>query len=142
VGGYSEDFVFYGEEKDLCLRFMEAGYRVVYLPDALVGHVIDPGGRDPRRYARFAVRNDCLASLYNEPWPLLLVSLPVRLARFRRMAASIPGGDPGGLRWIVEDLRRVFPDVWRRRRPVSWATIRTWRRLARAAEPYETGAHP
>jgi GT2 family glycosyltransferase len=137
LGGYRDDFICYGEEKDLCLRLMDAGYRVVYLPDALVAHVVDRGERDQRRYVRFAIRNDCLMSLYNEPWPLVLVGLPVRLWRFRRMAASIPGGDRDGLRWIFAELRRAFAGVWRRRRPVSWTTIRTWRRLSRSVVPYE-----
>jgi GT2 family glycosyltransferase len=137
-GGYRDEFVFYGEEKDYCLRLMQAGYRVVYLPDALVGHVVDRAGRDQRRYVRFVIRNDCLTSLYNEPWPLVLVGLPLRLLRFRRMAASIDGGDAGGLRWIVGELRRARPHVRDRRRPVSWATIREWRRLSRSVVPYES----
>jgi GT2 family glycosyltransferase len=139
LGGYRDDFVCYGEEKDFCLRVLDAGYRVVYLPDALVGHVVDRAERDQRRYVRFAIRNDCLMSLYNEPWPLVFAGLPVRLLRFRRMAASIPGGDRDGLRWIVAELRRALSGVRRRRRPVSWSTIRTWRRLSRSAVPYEIG---
>lgn len=139
LGGYCEAFLFYGEEKDFCLRLMEAGFRVVYLPDALVGHVVDPAERDQRRYVRFAIRNDCLTSLHNEPWPLVLVGVPVRLLRFRRMAATIAGGDAEGFRWILGELRRGFPAIWRRRRPVSWATIRTWRRLSRTIVPYQEG---
>lgn len=137
LGGYRADFVCYGEEKDYCLRLLDAGYRVVYLPDALVGHVVDVGGRDQRRYVRYAIRNDCLMSLYNEPWPLVVIGLPIRLLRHRRMAASIAGGDAGGVRWIVGELRRAFREVRRRRRPVSWDTIREWRRLGRAPAPYE-----
>jgi GT2 family glycosyltransferase len=139
-GGYRSDFVFYGEEKDYCLRLLEAGYRVVYLPDALIGHIIDPGQRDQRRYVRFVIRNDLLQSFYNEPWPLVAVGLPIRLLRYRRMAASIDGGDAGGLRWIVGELRRSMPEVRRRRRPVSWGTIREWRRLSRTVVPYEAGS--
>lgn len=137
-GGYRDEFVCYGEEKDYCLRLMDAGYRVVYLPDALVRHVVDPGGRDERRYVRYVIRNDCLMSLYNEPWPLVLVGLPLRLLRFRRMAASIAGGDAGGVRWIAGELRRAWTDVRRRRQPVSWATIREWRRLSRSVVPYDS----
>ncbi len=140
LGGYRDDFISYGEEKEFCLRLMEAGHRVVYLPDALVGHVVDPGERDQRRYVRFAIRNDCLMSLYNEPWPLVVVGLPVRLLRFRRMAASIAGGDAEGLRWILGELRRAFAGVRRRRRAVSWTTIRKWRRLSRTVVPYRAGS--
>lgn len=139
-GGYRADFVYYGEEKDYCLRLLEAGYRVVYLPDARIAHVLDVAERDHRRYVRYCIRNDCLLSLYNEPWPLAMLSVPVRLLRFGRMAASIEGGDPEGLSWILAELRRTFRDVRRARRPVSWSTIREWRRLARTSVPYEPAA--
>ena len=33
LGGYRDRFEFYGEEKDFCLRLIDAGYRTVYLPD-------------------------------------------------------------------------------------------------------------
>jgi GT2 family glycosyltransferase len=134
LGGYRERLVFYGEEKDFCVRALDAGHRIVYLPDAVVGHVPDPGGRSASRYVRFVIRNDCLYSLYNEPWPLAAVSLPVRLWRYRRMAGT--NHDAGGLRWIASEIARAFGDIGRERRPVSWSTIREWRRLARTNVPY------
>jgi GT2 family glycosyltransferase len=136
AGGYRDEFVCYGEEKDYCLRLLDAGHTVVYLPDALVGHIVDVGGRDQRRYVRYAIRNDLLMSLYNEPWPLVAIGIPVRLLRHRRMAASIPGGDAGGVRWLIEEVRHALPNLRQRRRAVSWKTIREWRRLGRNAAPY------
>lgn len=135
LGGYRESFVYYGEEKDFCVRALDAGYRVVYLPAALVAHVPDRGGRSVTRYVRFAIRNDCLYSLYNEPWPIVALSLPLRLWRYRRMKAGL-GAESGGLRWIAGELRRALPDVRRQRRAVSWSTFRRWRTLARTAVPY------
>ena len=134
LGGYRERLVFYGEEKDFCIRALDAGYRVVYLPDAVVGHVPDAGGRSASRYVRFVIRNDCLYSLFNEPWPLAAISLPVRLWRYQRMRGRNP--DAGGLRWIAGELARAIAVLPRERRAVSWATIREWRRLARTAVPY------
>lgn len=142
LGGYRADLVFHGEEKDYGQRLLEAGHHVVYLPDALVAHIPDRRGRDQRRYVRYAIRNDCLTSLYNDPWPLAAVSLPVRLWRFRRMVAGVPGGDPGGFRWLLSQLWRALPDVRRDRRPVSWATIKEWRRLARSTVPYHGPVKP
>lgn len=135
LGGYRETFQFYGEEKDFCLRALEAGYGVVYLPGSLVGHLPDRGGRSATRYVRFAIRNDCLHSLYNEPWPIVAIGLPLRAWRYRRMKAAA-GAEPGGLRWIAAELGRTLPDVRRRRRAVSWATFREWRRLSRTIVPY------
>jgi GT2 family glycosyltransferase len=134
VGGYRESLVFYGEEKDFCVRALEAGQRVVYLPDAVVGHVPDRGGRTATRYVRFVIRNDCLYSLYNEPWPLVALGLPVRLWRYRRMAGR--DTEAGGFRWILRELARSLPEVRRDRRAVSWTTIREWRRLARTVVRY------
>jgi GT2 family glycosyltransferase len=139
LGGYRERLEFYGEEKEYCLRLLAAGRRVVYLPSALVAHVPDPGGRDRRKYVRHAIRNDCLSSLYNDPWPLVIAALPVRLWRFRKMAARIPGGDPSGITWILRELGRAWPEVMRERRAVSWRTLREWRRL-RTGLPYDTGS--
>ena len=136
-GGYREMLVFYGEEKELCVRLWDEGLKTVYLPDALIAHVPDRGGRSDSRYVRFAIRNDCLFSILNEPLPLPLLSIPVRLRRYRKMAAGIEGGDAGGFRWLLGELWRVFPDAWRHRRAVSWKTMRYWRRLGRSVVPYE-----
>jgi GT2 family glycosyltransferase len=135
LGGYRESFVFYGEEKDFCIRLLDAGLRVVYLPAALVGHIPDSGGRSATRYVRFVIRNDCLYSLYNEPWAVVAFSLPLRFWRYRRMKASV-GAESGGVRWIMSELRRTLPDVRRNRRAVSWATFWKWRRMARTIVPY------
>ena len=134
LGGYRERLEFYGEEKDFCIRALDAGHRVVYLPDAVVGHVPDAGGRSASRYVRFVIRNDCLCALFNEPWPLAAVSLPIRLWRYRRMRGR--NRDAGGLQWIAGELARAIADLPRERRAVSWATIWEWRRLARTTVPY------
>jgi GT2 family glycosyltransferase len=136
VGGYRDVFVIHGEERELCLRWLDRGWRVVYLPDAPVAHVADRGNRDARSYVRYVIRNDCLNALYNEPAPRALVSIPIRLLNFRRMAAAIPGGDPQGLRWIVRELWSRWPAVRRDRRPVRWRTLGEWRRLRDSTPRY------
>jgi GT2 family glycosyltransferase len=40
TGGFDEDFYFYCEDVDLCWRAREAGWRVVYYPDAVLYHII------------------------------------------------------------------------------------------------------
>ena len=38
AGGFDESFFLYEEDVDLCLRVRAAGFRVVFVPDALVVH--------------------------------------------------------------------------------------------------------
>ena len=136
LGGYQESLVFYGEEKNFCVRLLDAGFKVVYLPDALIAHLPDPAGRSESRYVRYVIRNDVLTSVHTEPLLLVLTGFPVRLWRYTRMAKRISGGDPGGLRWILLELWAALPRALRDRRPVSWATIRAWRQLGRQNVPY------
>ena len=140
VGAYRERFEFYGEEKDFCLRLMNAGYRTVYLPDALVMHEPDPVGRSQQRYLRYVTRNDCLHALYNEPWWRLFWLLPVRLALFFRMRRAWNVDDRWGWVWVVRGLVANAGSVLRERRPVSRATLRQWNRLKLSPELYKDGA--
>ena len=140
LGGYQEAFHFYGEEKDYCIRLLDAGYDVVYLPDARVAHVPDPSGRSDSRYLRYVIRNDCLSALYNEPLPMLLVTVPIRLARYSAMRRHGRVDDPGGLRWVTGELIAALPRLWRDRRPTRWASIRRWRRLSRVWPPFDCTA--
>jgi GT2 family glycosyltransferase len=136
IGGYRETFYFYGEEKEVCLRIMEAGYRTVYLPDALVMHEPDPAGRSQQRYLRYVTRNDCLNALYNEPWYRLAWVLPARLGLYFRMRRAWKVSDPWGWAWVLRELAGNARSVMRDRRPVSPSTVELWKRLRRAPEPY------
>jgi len=129
LAGYRESFHFYGEEKDYCLRAADAGYDVVYLPHARVIHTPDPSGRNASKYVRYTIRNDCLFALYNEPFPLPFVSVPIRLMRYFAMSRNID--DRGGFAWIVSELSRQLPRIIAERRPVKWATMRRWRLVSR-----------
>jgi GT2 family glycosyltransferase len=136
IGGYRESFTFYGEEKDFCLRLIEAGYRTVYLPDALVIHEPDRTGRSGQRYLRYVTRNDCLAALYNEPWHRAAWMIPARLLLYFRMRRAWQIDDPGGWLWIVRELLTHLGSILRDRKPVSAETLAIWKRLRRAPELY------
>jgi GT2 family glycosyltransferase len=49
LGGYRERFVFYGEEKEYCLRLLDRGLRVVYLPDTATISAVRDAQRLPER---------------------------------------------------------------------------------------------
>jgi hypothetical protein len=136
IGGYQEGYVYYGEEKDCSLRALDAGYHIVYMPDVKVAHVPDPSGRNQSRYIRHVIRNDCLFALYNEPFPIPFVTVPLRLGRYFAMRRHGRVHDPGGLRWILRELVSSLPDTWRKRKPVRLATIRRWWQIGREQPAY------
>jgi GT2 family glycosyltransferase len=137
VGGYRERIGTNGEEKELCLRLLDAGLRVVYLPGAVVGHLAAAAERDMRRYLHQTVRNNALGALYNEPFPLVLAGVGVRLRNYFAMRRGWAVDDPGGFGRIVRGLVRDLPAVLRERRPVRWSTWRRWRAMIAAPpEPY------
>lgn len=137
VGGYRESFHFYGEEKEYCLRLLDKGYRVIYLPRALVVHAPDAAGRSASRYVRYVIRNDCLGALYNEPMPLPLLTVPLRLSRYFAMCRNGGVSDPGGFVWIVREILAALPTLGRERHPVTWSSLRRWRSLRRSPPPFE-----
>ena len=126
AGGYREILQIMGEERELTLRLLDAGFRVVYLPNAPVAHLADPSGRDPRRFLYLTVRNDALSGLLNEPLPVALGMLGPRLLRYFPMRRHWGGEDPGGFRRILRALADSAPRVRRERRPVRWSTLRAW----------------
>jgi GT2 family glycosyltransferase len=138
VGGYRESFEYYGEEKDYCLRLIDAGYRTVYLRDDLVIHEPDPSGRSRQRYLRYVTRNDCLGDLYNQRLSRLVWLFPTRFALYFRMRRAWKIVDPWGWAWILGELWKNRGSVYRDRKPVSRQTLETWKRLRTAPQPYES----
>jgi GT2 family glycosyltransferase len=136
LGGFRSQLMINGEERELCLRVLDAGMQIVYLPQARVAHLTDPAGRDARRYLHLTVRNGVLASIYNDPLPLLAIRVPLRLAAYHRMRRGWKLEDPGGFGEIVAWIRRDLREAWAQRRPVRWRTIRRWRELTRLHPPY------
>jgi GT2 family glycosyltransferase len=140
LGGYREAFIYYGEEKDYCLRLLDAGSRTVYLPDALVSHVPDPAGRNRTRYLRFVARNDCLNALFNDPLPRVLWTVPARFFLYFRMRRGWQIRDPWGWAWLAREVAANASQPILGRRPVSRATLKTWRELRRRPRPYQPHA--
>ena len=136
LGGYREEFIFYGEEKDFCLRLLDAGYLTVYLPDALVSHIPDAAGRSRSRYLRYLVRNDCLNAFYNDPYPRVLWTLPARYLLYFKMRHGWRIRDPWGWLWVAREVLACASRTREGRRPVSRASIRLWTALKNAPRPY------
>ena len=69
IGGFDEEFEFYLDETDVCLRMGDAGYLVRQLPDAYVHHKFLPSHiRDENRITKYrypVVKNKIYFSLKN-----------------------------------------------------------------------------
>lgn len=129
LGGFSAEF-FYGlEEIEYSYRVIEAGWKILYLPDVVAVELEHPGGRRPLRQVQTEMlTNKFIISYLHMPFPHYLVNFllyPAYLMIFYRQQASLPQAVAGFLRW------------WRR-------PDRTRRRpIGRAARAYirENGGH-
>lgn len=118
VGGYYEALEWGGEEWDLSLALMGAGWELCYLPIPVL-HLAPRGSLHVRadpRHARL-IRNRCWIALRRLPWPAALAyALPrlclwgVRALRYGYWGAYCAG---------VRDFLRVLPRALAERRPLS-----------------------
>ena len=133
LGGYREIFEFYREEIEFCKRLQDCGYEIVYLPSSSVVHSHDPAGRNELIRLRYNARNSCFDAIYNEPLLMLVVSLPLRLLGYfwhrKHVCKYYHLNDRGGFRWLTRQIFGNWLELWRNRRPLSWATFRRWRIL-------------
>ena len=130
-GGYSEFPGTYGvEEKDLCLRLIDAGYSIVQLDGVHVWHEKSIVARDIVRQHRSGVCNDFTFAVRRLPTVLLLPTIVWKL--FWHLVFAVRHG----LLWAylqgVRDFAVAWADVWRSRRPVSRASITEFRELSKA----------
>lgn len=129
LGGYREQLIHQGEERDLCIRMLEAGY-VVRLgrADVIVHH--ESPRRDRRRIEYYERRNDVLFAWHNVPMPALAIHLAA--TTINGMKAMAHAQHPARM------LRGLFDGYvaccrrWRERAPVSTDTYRLHRQLRKA----------
>lgn len=77
VGGFDTAILRQGEERDLAVRLLDAGYEIRQADDILVHHRESPVGRDHQFIHAHALRNELLFVLKRAPAPFV----PGRLAR-------------------------------------------------------------
>ncbi|MEP7305888.1 MAG: glycosyltransferase family 2 protein [Acidobacteriota bacterium] len=131
VGGYDETPGDYGgEEKDLCLRLMDAGHQIVLLPGVHVWHEKTPIARAIPDQHRSGVCNDLVMTLKRTPTSLLPIALLSKLCRHlissrrhRLMRPCLAG-------FCL--FARSIPSVWRSRRAIKATTLRAFMRLSRS----------
>ncbi len=122
VGLFDEDFFAYCEDGDLSFRAQLAGYRCLYVPEAVVYHIgsASTGGKRSPTATRLGTRNGLGLLVKNLPAPLLPRFLPFlvpgQLSRLVTAAASGVWRDH--LRGVGE-AARLLPLTLRKRREVQ-----------------------
>ena len=130
AGGYRAQLVHQGEESDLCVRLLDAGYVVRLGRSDPIYHYESPK-RDLRRMDLYGRRNDVLYAWYNVPMP----AFPIQLlgTTWLGVKFGFKVGRPGrmlhGLLNGYAAILREFSE----RKPVSMSTYRINRRLRAGA---------
>ncbi len=118
-----------GEEKDLCLRLMDAGYSIVRLPGVHVWHDKTPLAREIEFQHQSVVCNDLAIALRRSPTTYLPLFLAIRVSRrlmfswkSRQMKSCFRG---------LALFMKSFGAIWSSRKPVKAETMKAYTRLSR-----------
>jgi GT2 family glycosyltransferase len=121
VGGFDESFFCYYEDTDLAFRLRLAGYRCLYVADAVARHV---GSATAGAFSEFTVyysaRNQVWAYVKNMPGPLFWLYLPQHvLMNVLTVIAYLPRRRAGAALAGKRDALRGLPRVLRQRRRIQ-----------------------
>ena len=117
-----------GEEKDLCLRLLDAGYCVVKLPGVHVWHDKSLTARDSYTQHESAVCNDLTIAVRRTP--LLVVPIAVAWKLFRHMKFALGAHTVAACLSGMRAFLRCLPAVWRDRSPVQLRTLQRYSKLS------------
>jgi glycosyltransferase involved in cell wall biosynthesis len=126
LGGYRPCLFHQGEERDYCVRMLEAGY-VTRLGRADPIHHHESPRRDTLRMDLYGRRNDVLFGWHNVPMPEALVHTAGTALNGLRHGVRVrrPWNMVRGMAMGV----RAVPATWGERRPVRREVYRLFRRL-------------
>jgi GT2 family glycosyltransferase len=97
VGGFDERFFLYEEDADLCRRLREAGWRIVFTPEAEVRHHLGRSMSKAPRRARLEYHRSHRLYYRKHNGPLSRAALRILLAA------------RGGVEWLVATVARDAP---------------------------------
>lgn len=134
VGLFWELLFFGCEGQEFSLRVWDAGYKILYYPEAIVYHRVSPQMRisGAERDCLF-IRNTLYIYLVRYPWWMLIWFVPLKTG-----TALVRGARRGYLRQVLRallDVLRQLPALWKQRRPISNRTAHLQLRLQRQHGP-------
>ena len=128
VGGYEKFPGMYGvEEKDLCLRLMDAGYEIVRLNGVHVWHDKTHIARELPEQHRSGVCNDLVMTIRRTPSYLLPAAMIAKF--YRHFLFSVRKGLTTPALAGFALFFKSFPAAWRSRKPVKASTLRAFMKL-------------
>jgi GT2 family glycosyltransferase len=128
LGGYRGSLFRQGEEKDFCIRLLDAGY-VVRLGDAAPLHHLESTKRSTSRNWQWTGRNAVLFAWQNVPTPEVIGHLFATTVNILRHGVAAGAG-----RFVLTGLLEGYRGIrgeHGERRPVSHRTYRISRMLVR-----------
>lgn len=127
AGNYADLPGPYGsEERDLCLRFLDKGWPVKFLPGVHVWHDKTSANRDWGGQHRSGTLNDLMFAFLRAPMPDVLYYLPGKAFNLVRWGWK-GSREERWAGWLgVADFFRCLPRYVRRRDPVSRRTFRAF----------------
>jgi GT2 family glycosyltransferase len=129
VGLFPDGFFRQGEETDLALRLLDAGWCCFLEPASVMFHKPSPQGRDPRAFLYYTLRNANKTALRLWPMPWCLFRIGVNFLRaFQHLIARSHFLLP----WqLLQALWADLGQLSQQRRPVSSQTFWLFYRLNR-----------
>lgn len=117
IGGFDEEFEYYLDETDVCLRVVDAGYLVRQLHNAYVHHKFAPSHiRDTNKITRYRypiIKNKIYFSLVNGKSHYPLVEIKMDNERFVQEQLGDVDFHIAGGRLTVEDRLKLEDDITR-----------------------------
>ena len=134
VGGFDEDYFCYIEDVDIGFRLRLTGYRCLFVPASVAGHV--GSGTTGGKYSEFAMyhvnRNLVWNFVKNMPGVLFWLLLPMHVAMNLVTMVVFTLHGPVRVIWRAKwDAIKGLPMVWRKRRVVQSTRLASVREIWR-----------
>jgi GT2 family glycosyltransferase len=133
LGGYGQYPGGYGgEERDFCLRLIDAGYAIVKLDGVHVWHNKTTTARDMAAQRRSAVCNDLAFTMRRSPLVLMLPALGYKIAA--HILFALRSGLVGSSLQGIGDFFASAGKTWQMRKAVRVASLMRYQALARSPQ--------